>query len=84
MELTQEEIQVVEQHRAEKEFIRRRKEMQFVILETAYEYEKWLRQNGAGSSYSTFCDDFKYDGDNRQFVYDAVEEIRRQAWVKAA
>lgn len=85
VEITEEEKALIEEHRTKKEAQKRQKDMQYEILQTAYEYEKWLRQNGAGSSFSTFCDDFQYDGGvNRQLLYQAVEEIRRQAWVKAA
>ena len=85
VELEEEELDVVKEYRAKRDAQKRQKNLQFEILEQAYEYEKWLRENGAGSSFSTFCDDYGYpSSENRKFIYDAVEEIRRQAWVKAA
>lgn len=85
VELEEEELDVVKEYRAKRDAQKRQKNLQFEILEQAYEYEKWLRENGAGSSFSTFCDDYGYPSlENRKFIYDAVEEIRRQAWVKAA
>jgi hypothetical protein len=62
----------------------RSKALKLEILQIAFEYEQWLQQNGAGSTYSTFCDDFKCDVKNRSFIFKAVEEVRRCALSNAA
>ena len=85
IELEDDEIDVVEEYRAKREAQKKQSNLQFEILEQAYEYEKWLRENGAGSSYSTFCDQYGYPAmENRKFIYECVEAIRRAAWMQAA
>lgn len=73
--LTPEERQLVLDRRAMIDEKNRRAAMRLEIIKTAYEFEKWLQENGAGSTYSTFCDDFGYTGDNRQDIYPYVSDI---------
>jgi len=45
------------------------------LMGVAARYQQWLIENGAGSTYSTFCDDFGYQGqpnEDRPRLYDAV------------
>lgn len=69
MDLTQAERGLVLAHRleqAEREAARR---FRLHVLEVAWRFQAWLDENGAGASYSTFCDDFGY--------YEAEEDIDR-------
>lgn len=79
MELTQEEIRWIEERRAERQAAKKRQSEKLEILKTAYEYEKWLQENGEGSTYSTFCDGFGYSGKNREFMFKAITQIRSHA-----
>lgn len=48
------------------------------VVATAYNYASWLINNGAGSTYSTFCDDFGYQaqpGEDRPTLYKKIEAI---------
>lgn len=48
------------------------------VLATARDYAFWLVDNGAGSTYSTFCDDFGYQaqpGEDRPALYRKLEAI---------
>lgn len=62
MELTEREMEVVLRMRRTSAVHVARKQAKLEILRAAHEYEKWLQENGVGSTYSTFCDDFGYDG----------------------
>ncbi len=79
MILSAEEIHLIEEDRAKREEIKKKKSERLEILKTAYEYEKWLQEHGAGSTFSTFCDDFGYSGKNRKFMFNAVTQIRLHA-----
>ena len=76
MELTQEEIRLVQEHRDQKERDIRKKERSLAYLRIARDYEAWLQHHGRGSSFSTFCDEFQYIGEKREIVFKAVEYIR--------
>jgi len=85
VELEDDELDIVKEYREKRKAQERQSRLQIEILQTAYEYERWLRENGAGSSFSTFCDDYGYPAfENRKNIFEAVEEIRKQAWLKAA
>jgi hypothetical protein len=48
------------------------------LLTVTLNYATWLRDNGAGTTYSTFCDDFGYQpksGEDRPALYRRVEEV---------
>jgi hypothetical protein len=53
--LTPEEVRIILAHRAQQEKLRRATALEFEILKVAAEYHAWLRDNGAGDSFSTFC-----------------------------
>lgn len=45
------------------------------LLDVSARYLSWLIENGAGSTYSTFCNDFGYepaDGEDRPVLYEEV------------
>ena len=48
-------------------------------LRTAYEYKKWLFENGAGSTFSTFCDDFGYEGEDHSTMFKNVTDLMQLA-----
>lgn len=79
MNLSAEEIHWIEERRAEREAAAKRQAEKLKILKTAYQYEEWLQENEAGSTYSTFCDDFGYGGEHREFMFKAVTQIRSLA-----
>ena len=79
MELSQDEVDTIERIRAEREYAAKKRAETLYILRTAYEYEKWLQENEAGSSYSTFCDDFGYSGEHREWMYSVISSLRDRA-----
>lgn len=79
MELSQEEVDTIERIRAEREAAAKKRAETLHILRTAYEYEKWLQENGAGSSYSTFRDDFGYSGEYGEWMYNVISSLRDRA-----
>lgn len=86
MELTDRERKVVlgmRKKAAENEI---EKQVRLEILRVAYEFEQWLQDNGAGSSFSTFCDDFGYAGGDdlrRSGLFDAIGFVRNVVHSKA-
>lgn len=75
LDLTKEEVAIINELRSEQNRLMRVKEMNSHIIKTAFAFFQWLEKNGAGMTYSTFCDDFGYYGDNRPCVYAAIQEI---------
>lgn len=79
IELTEEEEKLLLDLRAQKEQIKANIAKRREILRVAYEYETWLQENGAGSTYSTFCDNFGYTGADREEMYHDVGDVRKKA-----
>lgn len=79
-ELNEREKSIIETHRKHMQKERQRSLRILELLKVAYEYEKWLQDNGAGSSFSTFCDDFGFEGKDRKYTFGYVEKIRM--WAK--
>ena len=46
-------------------------------LITASEYEQWLNLHGRGSSFSTFINEFNYQGESGELLFKAVEAARK-------
>lgn len=88
-ELTDEEKRMVDKMRADKEAELKHRVYRLELLKVAYEYEKWLQENGAGTSYSTFWNDFGYSRDlfapfvDGNGIYECVINIRQYANVAA-
>lgn len=82
IEITEQEEQLILQlRRAEQEETRRRNSA-LKVLKTAYEFEAWMQQEGAGPTYSTFCEDFGYEaieGEHRPSIYERVLEVIKLA-----
>jgi hypothetical protein len=86
-----EEVRLIMNHRAElareNNIITLRQEM----LKVAFAYCVWLNENKAGSTYSTFCDDFGYQlpealsvmDVERNTVFAAVGQLLALATAKA-
>lgn len=75
MELSQQEMAIVQKYRAEKAQRDKAREFYLECLETTARYRKWLNENEAGSTYTTFCDDFEYAGEDRQYMFKVVEHM---------
>lgn len=83
MELTEQEKDMVLEHRKKQVVLTSQKRYALFCLETAYRYEQWLQANSNGSTYSTFCNDFGFDswGDySRSQTFATVEIIRELAY----
>lgn len=63
MELTEEERNVILKMRHEKEQQEREKALSLKYLKVAAEYLEFLQSKRAGSTFSTFCNDFGYCAD---------------------
>ena len=82
MKITDTEAKLIDAYRAENERLKNALELRLEILRVSYEYEKWLRENKAGSTYSTFCDDFGYGGsggNSRREMFEHVSALRKCA-----
>lgn len=80
--LTEQEKAVILQQRQNEERKVRRQEAALNVLKTAHLFAAWMRQTGAGPSYSTFCDDFEYEaaeGEHRPATYHQVMDLINMA-----
>jgi hypothetical protein len=53
------------------------------VMSVALRYTMWMRNEGIGDTYSTFCDDFGYqpeDGEDRPALYVKVQDVIRAAY----
>lgn len=57
---------------------KRKRERVTVILKTAWEYDVWLTSNRRGSSFSTFVNEFGFDGNDSSSVFKEVEATRKE------
>ena len=76
MELSEEERCLILQHRRKIDDELKPKAAH--LLEVSERYLSWLIENGAGSTYSTFCNDFDYvpvDGEDRSALYEKVLNV---------
>jgi hypothetical protein len=87
-QLTDEEAAAVDAIRAQHAHESMRNFMAQHLLDTAASYYLWLRANGAGSTFSTFCDDYDYQPPSaemsRKPIYDAVARLVADAREAAA
>ena len=56
---------------------KRSRELVTLILKTAGAYDEWLTSNRRGSSFSTFVNEFGFDGENSSAIFAKVEETRK-------
>jgi hypothetical protein len=53
------------------------------VMSVAVRYASWMRNEGIGDTYYTFCDDFGYqpeEGENRPALYAKVHAVIRAAY----
>jgi len=76
MELTQEEADEINAARElRREELASRSNV-INLLDLVAQYAKWLDDEGAGSTYSTFCDDFGYRSSHaRKKIYEEIQKI---------
>jgi len=86
MDLTAEEIALVEEYRKEKAKEEERRRRTSHRLQIAKDYIEWLYANGRGTTFSTFVDEFGYgrDGEVEHYespggLYERVLELIRLA-----
>ena len=79
VELTAEEVSMVKRHREKIAMEKASNELLIRVLVATADYEKWLQENSAGSSYTTFLDDFGYQGVDPKMTFNFVEHLRRKA-----
>lgn len=61
MELTESEAKVITDIRRVESGKKRKVDLSIHLLSTAAQYAKFMRDEGCGDTYSTFCDNFGYD-----------------------
>lgn len=71
-DLTKEEKELILKRRQDPVRAESRIRQQQKILKTSIDYWKWLVENGRGSSFSTFIEEFGYDGHDSSIMYKAV------------
>lgn len=86
-QLTPEEAAAVEAIRAHSARESMRNFMAQHILDTAADYYRWMRADGYGSTFSTFCDDYDYQPPDpemsRKPIYDVVVRLIASAHTAA-
>ncbi len=82
MELTESEAKVITDIRRVESEKKRKVDLSIHLLSTAAQYAKFMRDEGYGDTYSTFCDNFGYEGEkeiSRPAIHKSVMEIIREA-----
>jgi hypothetical protein len=71
-QLTTEEITLIRARRADQARIAKACEFRLTALETAARYGRWLHDEGRGTSFSAFVNEFGYESPDCQAMYAAV------------
>jgi hypothetical protein len=82
IELSEAEGEMILENRKKQEEFLRRKTSALHLLKTAYDYETWLQAHGRESSFTTFLDEFGYDGiegKTSAMVFKQVSYLRESA-----
>ena len=80
MNLTAEEITLIQKRRDEKAQRDAARAFKSKAIAVAAAFEKWSNESGDGLTFSTFIDTFGYqDGDGKK-MYEAVKRIQQAAW----
>lgn len=74
-DLSSEEIRLIHVHRAEQAHKAHIKVRRLELLKAAYEFEAFRQANGAGLTFSTFTNDFGFEGENRPDAFWTVEKL---------
>lgn len=87
-QLTPEEAAAVDAIRAQKAAEEAKYRLAQHILDTAASYYRWLTENGRGSTFSTFCNEYEYEPldpeMSRKPIYDAALRLIKSAGAHAA
>lgn len=75
MNLSNEEIKLINEHRASKANKKHLEKAKRRVLQAAFRYGLWLARHGRGSSYSTFKEEFGYEGRDCSEMFRVVEHI---------
>lgn len=76
IELTEDEQKLILKRRYEIAAKEESRRVKLQSIETAAKYEAWLQNEGRGSTFSTFVDEFGYDEHDASAVFRRVEAIR--------
>ncbi len=61
MELTEDEVRIILEHRKAKAIAARQERDTLHLLDVALNFARWMSETRSGSSYSTFCNDYGYE-----------------------
>lgn len=75
MRLSDEEINLINDHRAQKAKKLHLDKSRRRVLHVALQYRLWLARKGRGSSFSTFVDEFGYQERDCSEIFRVVENI---------
>ena len=79
MDLTDEEVKIIEQFRQSKKSQPDHQKRTLHLLQRAASFERWMQETGAGATYSAFCDDYGYQGEDRPVLYEQVLQVIAKA-----
>lgn len=80
MKLDEDEIALIERHRAEKKKRKDRDNFALLALKVAAGYEEWLQREQEGDSFSTFVNQYGYQGGDASKLHDVIKAIRAAAY----
>jgi hypothetical protein len=80
MKLDDDEIALIERHRAEKRKRIERENFALNALKIAAGYEEWLQREGVGDSFSTFVNEYGYQGEKAGRMHETIKAIRQAAY----
>ena len=83
-ELTPDEIEIIKRHREHKGKAEKLASFQKAVILVLNEWQKWADENGAGLTFSTFCNEFDVDRflindfhKNRKQIYDLIVSLKK-------
>lgn len=77
--LSDSEVRMINESRAQIARTKAHAKLRRRALREAFRYECWLNRHHFGSSYSTFVNNFGYQGADSQEMFRVVDEIRKIA-----
>jgi len=78
--LNDEEIVLLERHRAAKAQHAEACEFKSRAIEVAYAFDRWSLETGEGLTFSAFVNAFNYQEKDGRAMYEAVKRIHEAAW----
>lgn len=73
--LADDELKIIQEHRAKKAKIEHQFKMQTKALNIAVDYITWLKTHKRITTFSTFVDEFGYEEEDCSFMYKVVINI---------